>query len=233
MQSSVLIDGRWRSIICTREYRLGVRPGNAGKKYPAEIYTKDEIDRLMAKLGRGPTGARNRAMVVLMRRCGLRVAEVLALQLKDVDTVGGTVQILHGKGDRRRVLGMDQETIAMLEVWLEYRRRLQIPPGRPLFCTISKPDQGKPIYSSCVRETLKRGAVKAGIEKRMHPHGLRHTCAVEMMREGVPIPLIKAMLGHSSLDTTERYLNHLENGELIRVMQARASHDVPRLVIAA
>ena len=233
MLSSVLIDGRKRSIVCTRGYRLGVTPANAGKKYPAEIYSTEEIDRLMAKLGRGPSGARNRAMVALMRRSGLRVAEVLALELKDVDTAAATVQILHGKGDRRRVLGIDQETIAMLQVWLEYRRRLDIPPGRRLFCTISEPTRGNPVYSSCVRETLKRAAVKAGIEKRVHPHGLRHTFAVELLREGVPTPLIKKALGHNSLDTTERYLDHLEPLEVVEMMQARASHDVPRLLIAA
>lgn len=229
----VLIDGKRRSIVCTREYRLGMRPANAGKKYPAEIYTRDEIDRLMQKMGRGPTGARNRAMTVVMRRCGLRVAEMLALQMKDVDLVAGTLVVLHGKGDRRRALGLDQETIALINVWLDHRRKLNVGPGRPLFCVISKPTLGKSIYSSVVREMLKRAGVKAGIEKRVHPHGLRHTFAVELMREGVPTPLIKQALGHASLDTTERYLNHLEDGELVRMMQNRASHEIPPLLFAA
>ena len=234
MQSStVVIAGRRRSIVCTREYRLGVRPANAGKKYPAEIYSREEIDRLMAKMGRGATGARNRGMTAMMRRCGLRVAEVLALELKDVDLTAGTVQVLHGKGDRRRVLGIDQETIALLEVWLEYRRKLEVGPGRPLFCVISKPNVGKAIYSSTVREMLKRAAVKAEIEKRVHPHGLRHTFAVELMREGVPTPLIKKALGHASLDTTERYLDHLEPEAVVTMMRQRASHEVPPLMFAA
>lgn len=231
--SVVLVDGKRRSIVCTREYRLGMRPANAGKKYPAEIYTREEIDRLMAKMGRGPSGARNRALTAVMRRSGLRVAEALALQLKDVDLVAGTLQILHGKGDRRRIVGLDQETIALLEVWLEYRRKLKIGPGCPLFCVISKPTLGKALYSSTVREMLKRAAVKAGIEKRVHPHGMRHTFAVELLREGVPTPLIKKALGHTSLDTTERYLDHLEPMEVVTMMRKRASHEIPPLLFAA
>lgn len=234
MQSSVLIDGRRRSIVCTREYRLGMSPGNAGKKFPAEIYSREEVDRLMAKMGRGATGARNRAITAVMRRSGLRVAEALALQVKDVDLASGTLVVLHGKGNRRRTVGIDQETVALLEVWLEHRRALRPPAGSPLFCVISRPTIGKPIYSSTIREMLKRAAVKAGVEKRVHPHGLRHTFAVELMREGVPTPLIKKALGHSSLDTTERYLDHLEPAAVVEMMRRRASHDgPPPLMIAS
>lgn len=229
----VVIDGKRRSIVCTREYRLGMRPANAGKKYPAEIYSREEIDRLMAKMGRGPTGARNRAVTAVMRRSGLRVAEALALQLKDVDLAAGTIVVLHGKGDRRRTVGVDQETTALLEVWLDHRRRLKVPQGSPLFCVISKPTLGKALYSSTVREMLKRAAVKAGVEKRVHPHGLRHTFAVELMREGVPTPLIKKALGHASLDTTERYLDHLEPMEVVSMMRKRASHEILPLMFAS
>lgn len=231
--STVEIAGKRRSIICTREYRLGMSPANAGKKYPAEIYTREEIDRLMSRLGRGPTGARNRAMVGVMRRCGLRVAEALALQLKDVDLAAGSLQILHGKGDRRRIVGVDQETVALIEVWLQHRKALKVPPGCPLFCVISKPTLGKEVYSSYVREMLKDAGRKAGIEKRVHPHGLRHTFAVELMREGVPTLLIKKALGHASLDTTERYLDHLGNDAVVKMMRNRASHEIPRLMFAA
>jgi len=213
-------------VICTREYRLGVRPANAGKKYPAEIYTAAEIDRLMARLGRGHAGARNRAAVAMMHRCGLRIAEALALLPKDVDLDQAMVQVLHGKFDQRRVLGIDQQTIALLEIWLRHRQELGISRARPLFCVVSRPNYGKAMHASVLRESIQAAAVKAGIEKRVHPHGLRHTFAVELKREEVPVDEIMVALGHNDLGTTQRYLNHLEPLHVVRMMQARGAHEL-------
>jgi integrase len=70
-----------------------------------------------------------------------------------------------------------------------------------------------------VLEALRRH--KAGIEKRVHAHGLRHTRAAELAREGVPMNVIQAQLGHSNLGTTSRYLAHIAPAEVIRVMQGR------------
>ena len=87
----------------------------------------------------------------------------------------------------------------------------------PLFCTL----QGKPLKSSYVRTLLPRLADKADIEKRVHPHGLRHTHAYELMTEGVPVPIIQQQLGHTSLATTDRYVSHLAPVDLISHMQQR------------
>lgn len=62
---------------------------------------------------------------------------------------------------------------------------------------------------------------KAGIEKRVHPHGLRHTHAAELAREGTPLNLIQAQLGHESLATTDKYLRHIAPEELVKAMKAR------------
>jgi len=64
-------------------------------------------------------------------------------------------------------------------------------------------------------------ASKAGIEKRVHPHGLRHAHAAELAAEGLPPNLIQLQLGHSSLATTDRYLRHIAPAELVRAMQSR------------
>ena len=210
-----------RSPVTIPSYRQGVRPANAGKKYPAEIYSRDEIDRLLAAMGRGNAGARNRALTAVMWRCGLRVAEVIALEPKDVDLTAGTVQVLHGKGNRARRVGIDQEAIAQIDVWLTRRRKLEIPARRPLFCVISRPTLGKELYTAYVREMLKDAAARAGIEKRVHPHGLRHTFAVELSRSGVPLKQIQRALGHSSVATTDRYIDHLEPLEVVRMMRSR------------
>ena len=156
-------------------------------------------------------------MIVVMYRGGLRSGETLALRPKDVDATAGTVTVLHGKGDRRRVVGLDPGAIAILSRWVDSRRSLGINGHAPLFCTL----EGKTLKSSYVRTLLPRLARKAGIEKRVHPHGLRHTHAYELMIEGVPIPIIQQQLGHTSLATTDRYVSHLAPVDVISHMQKR------------
>ena len=76
-----------------------------------------------------------------------------------------------------------------------------------LFCTLD----GTPVSDDYVRMLLRRLAAKAGIEKRVHPHGFRHSFAVELEAEGVPVTVISKLLGHSSIAVTSRYLDHLSN----------------------
>lgn len=223
MARSVLIDGRRRSPVTLPGYRLGMKPSNAGRKYPAEVLSREEVGRLLAACSRrGAAGVRNRALIVVMWRAGLRVKEALDLHRKDIDLQAGTITVLHGKGDRRRTVGIDPQAAAVIEQWIFRRRALGIGPASPLFCTISRPRPGRRMHDSCVRETLKDLARKAGIEKRVHPHGLRHTHAAELAREGVPVHIIRRQLGHGSLATTERYIDHLSPTDVISVMQQRA-----------
>lgn len=114
----------------------------------------------------------------------------------------GTITVLHGKGDRRRTVGVDPGAMAIIMRWVEARKQLGVDGRKPLFCTL----QGKAVKPSYVRSMLVRVADKAGIEKRVHPHGLRHTHSFELMFEGVPVPIIQKQLGHASLATTDRYL---------------------------
>jgi len=177
------------------------RLGNAGKTYPAEILTADEVRALIRACShRAPTGIRNRALIVVLYRAGLRVSEALALRPKDVDLEAGTVTVLHGKNDRRRTVGIDAGAGAVIERWAERRRGLGINGRAPLFCTLG----GDPLQASYVRALLPRLAARAGIEKRVHPHGLRHTHAAELAAEGTPINLVQAQLGHSNVATTSR-----------------------------
>jgi integrase/recombinase XerD len=219
---SVLIEGRRRSYITVPGYRAGMRPANYGQKYPAEVLTREELDRLLAVCSRrGPVGLRNRALIVVMWRSGLRIAEALALHRKDVNLEAGTITVLHGKGDRRRVVGIDPQAVEVIARWIERRRALGISPASTLFCTVSGETKGRQLKDSYVREALKALGLKAGIEKRVHPHGLRHTHAAELAREGVPVHVIRKQLGHSSLATTERYIDHLTPLEVITAIQQR------------
>ena len=199
-------------------HHRGRTPANRGRTYPAEVLTPGEVRRLLAQCSAtSSTGTRYRALITVMYRAGLRTSEALALRPKDIDLRSGSVTVLHGKGDRRRTVGIDPGAGRVIEDWLAYRRRLDLPQDAPLFCTL----RGGPIPPSQIRALLPRLARKAGIGKRVHPHGLRHTHAFELMMEGVPMPIIQSQLGHASLATTDTYLSHIAPKQVIEAIRKR------------
>lgn len=198
-------------------------PANKGRRYPAEILTPEEVRALVkACSNRAPTGVRNRALLVVLYRAGLRVSEALALAPKDVDRAAGTVTVLKGKGGKRRTIGLDPGAFAVLERWLERRAKLRINGRAPIFCTL----KGERMATAYVRALMPRLGSKAGIEKRVHAHGLRHTHAAELAMEGKPVNLIQAQLGHASLAVTSTYLAHIAPAQLIEAMRTRPAFSV-------
>ena len=215
--------GHVRPAVTLPGHKAGEHPPNYAQKLPAEVYTPDEMRRLIAACGRrGPGGLRNRALIIVLWRAGLRTAEAMALELRDIDEAAGTLLVRHGKGNRRRVVGLDPPAFAILDQWLSARRELGVPRGSKVFCTITRPNIGRPMSGSYWRQAIHDLGLKAGIEKRVHSHGLRHTHAMELLREKVPTLIISRQLGHSNLAITEKYLNHLEPREVVETMQARS-----------
>ena len=203
-------------------FRAGRRPANAGRRFPAETLTNTEAQALLQACSpKAATGLRNRALLVLLWRVGLRVSEALALYPKDVDLDEGTVRVLHGKGDKARTVGLDTETAAVVGQWVERRKAHGLNGRHRLLATLD----GHRIHSSYVRTLLRRLGVKAGVEKRVHPHGLRHSFAVDMLREGVNVGVISGALGHANVATTSRYLAHLAPAEVIDTMKDRTWRD--------
>ena len=188
------------------------------RRRPPEVLTEAEaIALIKACSTRAPTGVRNRALIAVLWRSGLRISEALALELRDIDLDAGSLRVRHGKGDRSRTVGVDEQTSALLARWIDRRRRLSPGARSPVFCTL----QGGRIDTSYVRRLLPRLAARAGIDRRVHAHGLRHTHAAEMAREGTPINVIRDDLGHTSLAVTDRYLRDVAPETVIRTMRAR------------
>lgn len=180
-------------------------PTNAGRTFPAEILTPAEARALvLASSSRAPTGLRNRALIAVMYGAGLRLAEALALKPSDVNYDAAEIRILHGKGDKARTAGIDDGALGHVARWADKRRDLRIR-GRVLLCTLD----GKPLSQRYVRAMMTRCAHRAGIDKRVHPHGLRHTHAAELEQTGFTSSEIQQQLGHASLNTTAVYLNHI------------------------
>lgn len=193
-------------------------PSNKGKKLPAEPLTSDEVKALFQKCShRAPTGVRNRALIVALYRAGLRCGEALALKPKDLDPDQCTLRVLHGKGDKSRTVGVDPVAWAMIQRWLDKRQALGVNGRHPVFCTL----RGEPLQAVYGRNLLRRLGKKAGIEKRVHAHGLRHTHAYELANEGVPLHVIQQQLGHTNLATTDRYIRHLSAAEVVAAMKGR------------
>lgn len=160
---------------------------------------------------RAPTGIRNRALITVLWRCGLRLGEALALRPKDIDLASGTLVVQHGKGDKRRVGALDAGTAAVLERWLDARKKHKINGSAPIFCTLD----GESVQQSYVRHLLPR------LDKRVHAHALRHSFAVELEREGAPISTIRDLLGHSSAAMTDRYLRRAGAGYVVAFARDR------------
>lgn len=187
------------------------------RKRPIEVLSPDEVGTLIqAASNRAPSGIRNRALIAVLYFSGLRLAEALALKPRDVDLKGGEINVRRGKGGRQRLAGLNAEAQAHLSRWMETRRKLGIDGRRPVFCTHSKMNgrrRVRPLSPRYAQIALHRLAGRAGIEKRVHPHGLRHSHACHLLRKGVPLPDIQRQLGHVSLATTDEYLRGLGAGE--------------------
>ena len=155
---------------------------NKGKTYPPEVLTPDEVREILATCSRrAPTGVRDRALITVMYRCGLRVSEALDLRPSDIDMKRGIVHVRDGKGHKARSVGIGDGALAVIELWLITRRSLGLAHnGTPLFCTL----KGGPVSDDAVRNMLRRRAARAGIEKRVHPHALRHSYAFELAEKG-------------------------------------------------
>lgn len=184
------------------------------------ILNKDEIKALLAQAGRrSTTGIRNRALLEVMYRAGLRVSEACGLRCLDYKADNELLEVRAGKNGKDRVLPLDSRAVAWLEKWIERRARAGLVGGW-LFCTL----QGRPVSSRYVQQMVKRYARKAGLADldRVTPHKLRHAFATELLEEGFTIRQVQELLGHASLVTTQIY-THVRPAELQARIKARAA----------
>ena len=209
--------GRRRSPATLPGYHAGRAPRNKGMRYPADPPTVDEIVAVMRHT-RMTVTAGALGVIVVLWRAGLRIQEALELAEHDLDQRRGSLLIRHGKGGRRREVGMDDWGWEQLRPWLT--ARVELPVG-PLFCIIDGPTRGRPWSSAGVRSEFRRLATQAGVRRRFAPHQLRHAHALELAREGVPPNIIQRQLGHANLGTTSIYLQGIDPEEIIATVHMR------------
>ena len=149
-----------------------------------------------------PRNLKHKMILKLAYSTGLRRAELLALQLKHIDSARCVVRVIKGKGNKSREVPIPQQLIEELrQYYKSFRPKTYLFEGyRP----------GKPYSPTSIEKIVKNAAVRAGIKKNMYPHILRHSFATHMLEKGVNLKRLQIMLGHNSMKTTSVYL-HLAN----------------------
>ena len=203
----------------------GIERARAEDTLPTEVLSPAEMKALIAQCSRrGPSGIRNRALIMMLYRSGLRLGEALAFRPGDIDHDSDppSIQLLATKSRKAQVRYYDASAEPDLLRWLDTRKARGINGHHPVFCTLN----GDPLSQPYVRATLHRYAESAGIVKRVHPHAFRKTFALELEAAGVPLDEIQGLLGHGSLAVTFRYLRKGSNRDAGRALSAATLPDV-------
>lgn len=178
----------------------GVKVPKIEKSLPT-VLNKEEVVNLIAATGR----TRSRLILKLLYAAGLRVSEVVKLELYDID--GTTIKVRSGKGHKDRITILPQSLADEVRRYT-YQRHLTtlLFPGR----------HGKSLTTRNVQAIISRAAKRAKIQKHVTPHTLRHSFATHLLEAGTDVRVIQELLGHSNLQTTQIY-THVSTEQLKRV----------------
>ena len=176
-----------------------------------EVLSAEEVDMLEGAIDLSKwEGQRNRAIIVVLFSCGLRVSELVNLKLSDLFIQEQYVRIL-GKGSKERLVPISPRAIKELDYWFMDRREMKIKPGEEDFVFLNR--RGAHLTRVMILIMIKETAVAAGIQKTISPHTLRHSFATALLEGGADLRAIQAMLGHESIGTTEIY-THIDMSTL-------------------
>ena len=169
------------------------------------VLTLDEMKKLMNQPNMSlKTHIRNRAIMEVMYSTGIRINELVSLEVYHVDFKEKVLYIRKGKGNKQRVVPLGKAAASYLKEYLENIRpwwSRHDRKERRLFLN----HHGKPITGNNIRSFLRRYRLSAGIKKPVSPHTLRRTCATHLLQQGADLVYIKELLGHSHLSTTRFY----------------------------
>lgn len=184
---------------------------NPKLELPLPIYLSlAEVEGLIAQAAQGRHGPRNALLIEILYGCGLRISEALSLQWKDIHREPPLI-LVRGKGDKIRFVPYGeplQEALQIHQTHFRYK-----PQKKRYENYIFLSQQGKPLTRIQAYYILRQCAQQAGITRKLSPHVLRHTFATHLVQRGMDIALIRELLGHEHLHTTERYL-HVEDSDV-------------------
>jgi integrase/recombinase XerC len=183
------------------------------KKLP-EVVTAPQLAELLEAIPGTPAGRRDRAALELLYAAGLRAAELVGLDLDDVDLTRRLARV-RGKGGKERLLPFGREAAKAVRSYLPdraaWRAQANSPTaGEPLFVN----QRGGRLSDRSLRRILNAAVHRVALVHRLHPHTLRHAFATHLLEAGMDLRAIQELLGHASLSTTQRY-THLDLAHLM------------------
>ena len=162
-----------------------------------------EVDRLLApESPETPQGLCDQAVLELGYACGLRLAELRGLRLEQLHLESGFINVI-GKGNKERVLPVGRSAVEALQRYLEAGRPLLVTTRSPAAVFLTR--RGTPFAHSTLWARIKRRALRAGIQRNVTPHMLRHSFATHLLEHGADLRIIQELLGHANISTTEVY----------------------------
>lgn len=176
----------------------GIRYQKPPRRLPV-VMNDEEVSRLLA----AAASLRDRALLEAAYATGMRVSEVTRLLVTDLDSGRMVIRVEQGKGRKDRYVMLSQSLLETLRAyWRESRPKLYLFPGV---------DAKKPLCISAAQKAFDRARLQAGIKKPVSFHTLRHSFATHLIESGTSVRTIQALLGHRSLQTTERYTHLAQN----------------------
>jgi integrase/recombinase XerC len=212
--------GLFRWLARHRGYRAnpveGVRSPKPAKRLPKALSVEQVQRLLQAAPGDAPLLARDRAMFELLYSSGLRLAELVALDVGDgrLDLREGEVTVT-GKGSKTRTVPVGARAREALQAWIAVRAQVAAPEDKALFVGA----RGRRIAPGVVERQLRAWGARQGVQGRLHPHMLRHSFASHVLQSSQDLRAVQEMLGHASISTTQVY-THLDYQSLAKVYDA-------------
>lgn len=180
------------------------------KKLPS-VLSRSEVSHLIDQVkGSDPIATRDRALLELMYASGLRVSEVIGLEVSDIDFEEGILRA-RGKGKKERIVPVGRQALLSIRIYLRAGRRALTKdrPQKFLFVNF----RGGQLTRQGLYKIVRKYAALAGLEERMSPHTLRHTFATHLLNGGCDLRSVQEMLGHADVSTTQTY-THLSTERL-------------------
>jgi Site-specific recombinase XerD len=194
-----------------------------GRHLP-EVLTLDEIDRMIAAIDMSaPEGQRNRAIIEVLYGCGLRVSELVNLQLSKI-YLDEHYMLIEGKGSKQRLVPLSPVSEEWFGYWMQERSTWPLKPESRDVAFVNR--YGRPMTRAMVFTIVRQLCAKAGITKTVSPHTLRHSFATHLLQNGADLRVIQQLLGHEDLATTEIY-THLDVQDLRKaILQCHPANKV-------
>ena len=168
-----------------------------------EVLAVDEIDKMIAAIDLSkPEGQRNKTMLEVLYGSGLRVSELINLQISNLYLDEGYM-LVEGKGSKQRLVPLSQLSINQILLWKMDRNALDIKKGHENFVFLNR--RGMQLTRAMIFTIVKDLAELAGIRKKVSPHTFRHSFATHLLENGANLRAIQQLLGHESITTTELY----------------------------